>query len=63
MFYMKEMTMKQKPKKKKKKKQTCSCDSDSDCEEMEDDLEMVDGMRDIIRPGILVKDLMSLQHF
>ena len=63
MFYMKEMTMKQKPKKKKKKKQTCSCDSDSDCEEMEDDLEMVDGMRDIIRPGIFVKDLDEFTAF
>ena len=60
MFYMKEMTMKEKPKKKKKKKKNnkkdCDSDSDSGCE-AEDVGDLVDGMRDIKRPGIFVKDL------
>ena len=63
MFYLKEMTMKQKPKKKKNKKAVCSCDSDSDCEELEDEVELVEGMRDIQRPGIFVKDLDEFTAF
>ena len=64
MFYKKDMTMKEKPKKKKKKKKDCDCDTcDSDSEELEDMEDLVDGMRDIQRPGIFVKDLDEFTAF
>ena len=59
MFYMKEMTMKEKPRKKKKKGD--GGDSENFSEDESDDL--VDGMRDVQRPGIFVKDVDEFTAF
>lgn len=61
MFYKKDMKMKQKPKKKKKKNKDCICESD--CDDSDEQEELVDGMRDIDRPGIFVKDLDEFTQF
>ena len=57
MFYMKEMTMKQKPRKKKKNEES---ESDSDIEDQEG---LIDGMREVQRPGIFVKDIDEFTAF
>ena len=55
------MKLKEKPKKKKKKNKGCNCESD--CDDTEEQEELVDGMRDIERPGIFVKDLDEFTQF
>ena len=51
-----EMTMKQKPRKKKKNEESES-DSDSDQEGL------IDGMREVQRPGVFVKDVDEFTAF
>ena len=55
MFCKKDMIMKEKPKKKQTNKKDCSCVSD--CDEGEEDSQLIDGMRDVPRPGVFVKDI------
>ena len=62
MFYQKVMKMKEKPKKKKKKGKDSNDESDNDDSD-EEEGDLVDGMRDVERPGIFVKDLDEFTKF
>ena len=47
----------------KQKKKNKDCNRDSDCDDIDEQEELVDGMRDIDRPGIFAKDLDKFTQF